>query len=558
MAGRTAESSSMENSSPKIKICVMGGGFTGILTALSFKRHFSNHEVLLIDPGKEMQYPGLGLSMPGRSTALLMQALQVPSEQRQSLLHKWIKETNSTIKLQFKFQDWCDKSYPGWLGNTPTQPSADVVKFPAMLTDELNQQVLNPDVTQYKLFDLWYELLQSGRRTWLDANGDTNHYHWYCKYHTVPESSVFNVLPTLHINSWDFGDWLKKNLAAELDRIFDTDIQSANFSPDGAVDVVVLEDGTKVKADYYIDCTGFRRVLGRALKSKFVRPVCLAPNNSAVVVGQGYSNQIDMEMHPYTIGYGMDFGWTNCIPMKHAKSYGYIYNNHWITQDQALQELQKLAPSKNCIYQPEFFQWEPGYFQNSMDKNYAMVGISSGFYDAFESHNVGMQFSQLFKIIDYIKQASTDFVEPMSKDHYNYNDITQRSIQSLAQRLDFFMCLAPRNSSEYWRHNHDLGVKHNLLQRLYDKLNDAEHHQTARKTQTYKAYPVHVYYNDGLHWGLDFSKRSRNSSQDMLELADAYFSSFNKLNQMRARMSPSIRQYYQSFGVDLAALQTLQ
>lgn len=558
MAGRAAESASMENPSPKIKVCVIGGGFSGILTALACKRHFGEFEVVLIDPGNEMHFSGLGLSMPGKSSALLMSLLRIPTDQRKNLMAQWISETTATVKLQFQFQNWQDDPYDGWLGNPPFMPSADFVKFPGIISDALHQTVKNPDEKQYKLFDLWYELYLSGKRTWADANADTNHYYWYCKYNTIPQDNIFDALPTLHINAWNFGEWLKKNYIHELDAVYTTDVKSVNLNHNGSINSIVLTDGINVKADFYLDCTGFKRVLGRALKAEYVKPLSLAPNNSAVVVGQGYSQNIDNEMHPYTVGYGMDFGWANCIPMKNARSYGYMFNTAWISSDQALIELEKIAPRGNRVIDPVQIHWDYGYYRNSMDKNYAMIGISSGFHDVFEAHIVGLQLGQLLKILEYIGSRDVDFTQSMTKDPYNYNDITRRSFESLAQRLDFFMCLAPKNTSAYWRHNRDLGRRHQLLDRFHDQINDPEHHESARKSKTFRPYPVNVYYNDGLHWNIDFSKRCSNSSETVLELACAYFETFNRLNEMRARMAPSMRMYYKSFGVDLATLQTLQ
>lgn len=537
-----------------MKVCVIGGGYTGTLTALSIKRHLPHATVTLIDPGREMKMPGLGLSMPAHSVQAINGLLNYPREHSQTLLKRIVQETTSTVKINVKWQNFRNHPDVGWYAGLPMLPSAEIVDSFGFATDYLRRNIKLPTADQYQLTDLWFELWLAGQRKFEDLNPEINSYYWYCENYRMPKFDLFeNLLPTFHANSWDFGCWLKQCFGAELDQIMQEDVGNVTLAADGSIDSVSLASGHVIQADFYIDCTGFKRTVGRAVGARFDCPPGHVFNNCSVVVGQGYTANIDQEMHPYTIGYGMDYGWTFAIPMKQCKSYGYNFNTDFITANQALAELEQLAPVANRVFEPEVLRWTPGYFADSMKHNYAMVGISSGFTDPFEAHSVGLQFGQIQRIVKYLKELAgqNTFTAALDRDPVNFNDFTRDSFNSVVQRLDFHMCLAPRDTSDFWHRNHRLAQEHDMVNKIFDVINDPCHYEPARHTHTYKAYPGQCYLTESFYFGVDMSRRCRKSSPELLKLADAFFKNFSNLNKLRAEMSPTLRQWYQSMGVDL-------
>lgn len=551
----------MEHIDQKMKVCVIGGGFTGTLAALAIKRHLPHSYVTLIDPGNEMKMPGLGLSMPAHTVQSINRLLNYPVEHSATLLKKIICETNSTAKINVQWRNFRDRVDNGWYSGLPTLPSAEIVENFGLSTDYLRRNIKLPSADQYQLTDLWFELWLKNERNFESLNPEINSYYWYCESNKIPNFGLFeNLLPTIHANSWDFGRWLKQSLGSEIDQTVHEDVGSVALRPDGSVDTITMASGLCVQADFYIDCTGFKRLLGRTVKAKYQQPPGHVFNNCSVVVGQGYTQNIDQEMHPYTIGYGMDYGWTFCIPMKHGKSFGYNFNTEFITAEQALTELEQLAPAKNRVYDPEILRWRPGYFPDSMAHNYAMVGISSGFTDPFEAHSVGLQLGQLHRIVQYLKELEghNQFTPALDKDPVNYNDFTRNSFCSVVQRLDFHMCLAPRSTSEYWQRNHQLAQQHDMVNKIFEVINDPCHYEPARHNHTYKPYPGECYLTESFYFGVNLSRRCRESSPELLQLADKYFANFSDMNRLRANMTPTQRQWYSQYGIDLDSLITIK
>lgn len=541
MAGRTRERSCVENSNKKIKVLVLGAGFTGILSAVSIKQHVPNSEVWIIDPNTEMKMLGLGLSLPASSVNQLAWLLKTcaPLE----LMRRIMCQTVSTPKINVKWQNFRSQIDNGWFSGLPMLPSADIIHYPALTTNALANHVVFPTNEQYQLPDIWIELYLAGRRKLEDFAPDINAYFWYCQQHTMPRHDIFTVLPTIHTNNWNFGSWMKSNFASLLDGIYEQDVNAVTTDNQGNISGVILANGQTVTADFYVDCTGFRRVIGRTLELPFVQAPTEVYNNCAVVVGQKWGADLVKEMHLYTTGYGMDYGWTFGIPMRHAKSYGYNFNTDFCSPDQALAELEQLAPADQRIYDPEILKWQPGYYSASMDKNYALVGISSGFHDPFEAHSVGLQLGQIRTILKYMQDA-----DQRDNQTQYYNRFTKDSFESLAQRLEFHMCLAPRDTSEYWKYNHQVAKKRNLAETIFDVINDPCHYEPARADSSYKPYPGQCYLTESLYFGLDMSRRCRASTPELLQLADNYFKTFNQLNQMRANLAPGLKQWYHDFG----------
>lgn len=544
----------MENTDQKIKICVIGGGFTGILTALSVKRHLPHSHVTLIDPGNEIKMPGLGLSMPAHTVQTINQLLNYPKQHAVTLLHRIMKETTSTPKINMKWLNFRHSTDQGWYSGLPMLPSAEIVNCFSSSTDFLRRDIKFPTAQQYQLTDLWYELWLAGRRDYNDFGQEINHYYWYCENNRIPDFSVFeDLLPTFHANSWDFGNWLKKTFGSEIDTIQVVDVKDITLASDGGIHSIVLNNDEIIDADFYLDCTGFRRLIGKKVKANFTCPPGNVLNNCSVVVGQGYTANIDQEMHPYTIGYGMDYGWTFCIPMKHAKSYGYNFNSNDISSDQALLELEKLAPVDKRIVDPVELKWTPGYFSTSMYQNYALIGISSGFTDPFEAHSVGMQMGQIKRVIKYLQevQGQNRFTSALDRDPKNYNDFTRESFESVVERLDFHMCLAARETSDYWIKNHQTARQQNMVEKIFDVIDDPCHYEPSRHNDTYRPYPSQCYLTESYYFGVDMSRRCSSSKPEVLQLADHYFKNFSAMNQMRANMAPTVRQWFEQHDVDL-------
>jgi flavin-dependent dehydrogenase len=530
-----------------MKICVVGAGFTGLMTALSVKRHCPQHTVVMIDSPSQSKNVYFGESAPPQAVKSFFHALKIDPSQQNDFLTRWLIETRSTLKYNFKWQDFLKGQDPGWFSGLAEMPSSDILLDPHHSSQYLNPRIARPSNEEYKIYDLWYELYLQGRRTIQDWAAELNSFYWFCQYHSMDAqyNGFLNGHGSLHINSVETGDWLLKNYGTDIDQIVQDHVQRIEQTQSGSVRRLHMNSGTVVEADFFIDCTGFNRLFAKHFDLEFCAPATEITHNTTIITNQGYTENIDREMHPYTVGYGMQNGWTFGIPLLNRRVWGYVFDSNFATEDQALHELRQLAPQDTEVADPFVIKWSPGNYQESWRNNFALVGLSSGFVDPFDANVIALQFRQIFKLIEF-------FSNPIKNSYvkHEYSTITNRVFEKVSQRLEFHQGLAPRDTSEYWRRNHDVAKRKHLAAQALAELDLYEHSTAAEDTAQFIPYFHHLYLTETLYYGIDMSKRCRKSSADMLNLADEYFKNHNRLNKMRAKMAPTMRQWYQQHGID--------
>jgi tryptophan halogenase len=84
----------------------------------------------------------------------------------------------------------------------------------------------------------------------------------------------------------------------------------------------------KYKADFYIDCTGFRKVLMSSFKNRWISFSKYLKVKSAIVFPTGDT----ANYNPYTTATAMKSGWMFNIPVWGRHGNGYIFDSDYITK----------------------------------------------------------------------------------------------------------------------------------------------------------------------------------------------------------------------------------
>ncbi len=112
--------------------------------------------------------------------------------------------------------------------------------------------------------------------------------------------------------------------------------------PEGGIAAVHLEDGRRLDADFFIDCSGFRsELLGKALAEPFLSFDRSLFCDRAVVGGW---ERTDEPILPYTTAETMDCGWAWQIEHEHHVNRGYVYSSQAISDDEAAAEFLRKNP----------------------------------------------------------------------------------------------------------------------------------------------------------------------------------------------------------------------
>ncbi len=104
----------------------------------------------------------------------------------------------------------------------------------------------------------------------------------------------------------------------------------------GFIDHVVMEDGRKIAADLFIDCSGFRGLLiEQALETGYEDWTHWLPVNSALAVPCERAG----DFSPYTRSTARQAGWQWRIPLQHRTGNGHVYCSDYISEDEATEIL---------------------------------------------------------------------------------------------------------------------------------------------------------------------------------------------------------------------------
>jgi tryptophan halogenase len=127
-----------------------------------------------------------------------------------------------------------------------------------------------------------------------------------------------------------------ESIAQELGVSFiEGKMSGAERGPSG-ITALLLEDGQRLEADFFLDCSGFRsELLGRVLGEEFVDYRRSLFCDRAVVGGWERTTETIL---PYTIAETMEAGWAWQIEHEHHINRGYVYSSQAISDEAATEE----------------------------------------------------------------------------------------------------------------------------------------------------------------------------------------------------------------------------
>ena len=266
------------------KICIVGGGTAGWMTAATFSYFFPHKEITLIE---SPDVPTIGV---GESTTQFfsnwLRNIQIQD-------HEWMDQCNATYKYSVRFSNWNE---------------AEPFHFP--FTDM--QEVTGHFAIQNKLdITNWFI-----HKTLTDCPVDT-FAKFYCPhYKSIVENRIItesfdrydkDVYKGYQIDAQRFADWLRKNKCQNVTHIVDH------------VDKSIVDT---FDADLFVDCTGFKQLLTSDREwDSFTHEL---PNDRAWTVRLPYTDK-RKEMVVYTDCYALNNGWVWTVPLQNRIGKGYNF-----------------------------------------------------------------------------------------------------------------------------------------------------------------------------------------------------------------------------------------
>ncbi|MHB1283367.1 MAG: tryptophan halogenase family protein, partial [Metallibacterium scheffleri] len=181
---------------------------------------------------------------------------------------------------------------------------------------------------------------------------------------------------------------------------------------DGYVESVMLENGSVIGGDLFIDCSGFRGLLiEQALHTGYIDYSQWLRCDRAVAVG---CEKVGPPT-PYTRVTARTAGWQWRIPLQHRTGNGHVYSSALISDDEATATLLANLDGKP-LGEPRLLRFTPGMRKKFWSKNVVALGLASGFLEPLESTSIFLIQSGIARLLSLLPW--NDFSEVVI-DEYN-------------------------------------------------------------------------------------------------------------------------------------------
>jgi tryptophan halogenase len=256
--------------------------------------------------------------------------------------------------------------------------------------------------------------------------------------HMIPPGGAF------HFDAHKIGQYFKKILGDAV-TVIDAKIEKAGVNIYGHIDRVYLDDGRSIGGDFFIDCTGFKRVLINELKVGWKSYSMNLPVDRAMPFILPYKENVQVE--PLTVAHALSSGWMWQIPTATRLGCGYVFQSSCLTPDQAQQELEKTL---GCKIEPiKVINFDSGRSQSLWQGNCLALGLAAAFAEPLEATSIHTTIIQLLNFtFEYLTEDFNTTVIDTSIRRYN-----EKMTKMYDDILDFLVIhyQGGRVDSEFWQ-----------------------------------------------------------------------------------------------------------
>jgi tryptophan 7-halogenase len=256
-----------------------------------------------------------------------------------------------------------------------------------------------------------------------------------------------------------FGPFLRRFAEEQGVRRTEGRIVSVERHPEtGDVVAVVLENGSRIEGDLFVDCSGFRSLLlGDALGEAWEDWSHWLPCDRAMALPCASPPG---EIEPVTRATAMPAGWRWRIPLQHRVGNGYVYSSAHLSDDAASDAI--LAAVEGApLADPRMLRFRAGRRKRSWSHNVVAVGLASGFLEPLESTSIYLVQVAIQQLVDLFPIGR---IEDADRDAFNHE------VDYEYDRIRDFLILhyyaSTRDDSPFWRDVRHMPIPDSLAEKI--------------------------------------------------------------------------------------------
>jgi len=352
----------------------------------------------------------------------------------------WMRDAKASFKYGIEFLDFAE-SHSRWFHTFDDLLPAQVFHTP--MTD-FGKSIWAHDITSVEYFlwqrqkntpgyDIdWYNNSQGGSEFLLSRRLSPYAAHGAVNFSRFPGYSY-------HINAQEFGNSLRKHTAP--DRYTELRGHVVDIEQDQhGVKCVVLQDGRRLSADLFIDCTGFKRVLMSRLTQ--FRPYTGLLNNAAI--WGPVKTQVD---RPSTLARAQPHGWIWETPTWGQVGSGYVFSDDFISVQQAEDHIRQHWAKQGLQWEPlRSVRFNSGRLEDIAVQNVVANGLGQSFIEPLEATAIVMACSTIRSVSELFNR------------YQGWDAAASRVLSTVVKRFldetkEFVLAhysLSDRRDTDYW------------------------------------------------------------------------------------------------------------
>jgi tryptophan 7-halogenase len=411
-------------------IVIVGGGSAGWMTAAALSRFLTRGWSITLIESEEIGTVGVGeATIPG--IRMFNAALGIDEDE-------FVRATQGSFKLGIEFD--------GWL-----RPGEKYIHAFGQVGRDLG---LIP------FHHYWLRARAGGANEGLGAYSLTAGAaaaNRFARGNPTPNAPLGPMTYAYHFDAGLYATFLRKQAEARGVLRIVGNITGTQLHPEsGDVAQVILDDGSSVEGDLFVDCSGFRGLLIEgALHTGYEDWTHWLPCDRALAVPCASVKPLT----PYTRSTARKAGWQWRIPLQHRIGNGHVYCSSQISDDEAASILLSNLDGE-ALGDPRPIQFKTGMRKKFWNRNVVALGLSSGFLEPLESTSIHLIQSGIERLLKFLPNGP---IAAADRDAYN-----AQSAFEFERIRDFIILHYYLNQRDepFWKACREIAIPDTLTEKL--------------------------------------------------------------------------------------------
>jgi len=382
------------------KIAIVGSGTSGLVAALILQVRLNVQIDVISSKNIGIVGVGEGSTEHWKDFLHFLEFVNISP-------YDFIKRCDATYKCGVMFKDWTDQPY---MHSVQIPFDYKYGQYPVVYGKVVSEGLPSWKISS-KLF--WDNKIDS----------------WFLN---KPNETPVNQF---HFNTYKLNDYLKELCLNRGIGLVEDEIQD-----------VILDDAGYIKSlkgeiksheyDFYIDSSGFKRMLISKLGGKWQSYSKWLRMNSAFA----FPTPDTENYNAWTLATAMKAGWMFRIPTYGRWGNGYIYDSNYLSQEDALREVEQMYG--HPIEIGKEFKFDPGAIDRPWIKNCVAIGLSGSFFEPMEASSIGTSIQQAFVLMHKLVNYNESVIK-------QYNKICQDIFENIRDFIALHY-IVEKDSSQFW------------------------------------------------------------------------------------------------------------